>query len=485
MGTTLPRNKMCNSGEDGEKHSSPVFILKNMAHISKTTLYPNLWELCSFIAEVIGIGVKRAVYDNHKTFFECGYMPCIHDASKTFSATSVVKNLIVKAQERKLLPIFRVPNKPLNRISFMKNHSNESYLESAEDLIKYYLHFVRTHKRKKVLDARDMGVVYYNVELRMKKACENAWFGEKWNQYESEVISEYLEWCEEQAARKNFIDVVVWFLGDSFRKKCESHYEERFQKTEFRYNDVKGVLDKDFKEWSVEDKKKAFAVPFCGENPDNRNELYSLIFEKITREYKNLSNSGRKHPNLIIDQYTELGYVFGWQCRPAISGEAKQVLRVESDDKDLNNLSSKLNLLKIPKEVYDLQETDVFKSVKDDLEEKIKVKGMRDLFRSNIALIMGNIPENLAKQNPVTEINQLLDELESGSPKGKFGWQIMSRQFPIFGATGYICEKKWKPYIPYLRRMATKSRFMVLIKFGIHVLNVLSKFRKIPEVFGK
>lgn len=461
------------------------FILTYMAHMSKTTLYPNLWELCSFVAELIGIGVKRAVYDNHRTFYECGYMPYTQGSSNTNYAFDIVKNLIIKSQERGLLPKFRGPNRPLNYMGIMIDHTNESYLESAGDLIKYYLLFVRTHERKKRLDKQDMRIIYYNTELRMKIAHEMAWYGEKWNQYWAEVTCEYLELCEEQTARKNFIDVVVWFLGDLYREKCESHYEERFQKTELHYNDIKEVLNKNFKEWSAEDKKKAFAVPFCGENPDNRNELYSLIFEKTTHEYKELSNSGRKHPNLIIDQYTELGYVFGWQCRPAISSEAKQVLRMESDDKDLDSIVSKMNSLKIPKEVDDLTETDVFKSVKDDLREKIKVKGMSDLIRSNVALAMGTIPDDFAKQNPVTEINRALDELECGSREGKFAWQVISSQFPILGATGYICEKKWKPYIPYLRQMVAKPWFMVLAKFGIQVLNILSKFRKIPEFFGK
>lgn len=456
-----------------------------MAHMSKATLYPNLWELCSFVAEVIGIGAKRSVYDKHKTFYECGYMPYFRRDENAFCADDVVKNLIVKAQERGLLRKFRGPNKPLNYMGKMIDHTKESYLESAGDLIENYLRFVLTHERKKSFDKRDMRIIFCNVELRMIKANEWAWFGEKRRQFEAEVVSDYLEWCEEQTARKNFIDIVVWFLGDSFREKCESHYEKRFQKTELRYNDIKGVLNRNFKEWSVEDKKKAFAVPFCGESPDNRNKLYSLIFEKITREYKDLSNSGRKHPNLIIDQYTELGYVFGWQYRPAISSEAKQVLRMESDDKDLDNIVSKMNLLKIPKEVDDLTETDVFKSVKDDLREKIKVKGMSDLIRSNVALAMGTIPEDFAKQNPVTEINRALDELESGSREGKFGWQVISSQFPILGATGYICEKKWKPYVPYLRQIVAKPWFMVLAKFGIQVLNSLSKFRKIPEFFGK
>lgn len=457
-----------------------------MAHMSKTTLYPNLWELCSFVAELIGIGVKRAVYDNHKTFYECGYMPYTQGSSNTNYAFDIVKNLIIKSQERGLLPKFRGPNRPLNYMGITIDHTSESYLESAGDLIKYYLFFVRTHERKTRFDKRDMGIIYHNVELRMKSANEWVGFDEKWRQYEAEVISDYLEWCEEQTARKNFIDIVVWFLGDSFREKCESHYEERFQKTELRYNDIKGVLNRNFKEWGVEDKKKAFAVPFCGESPDNRNELlYSLIFEKITREYKDLSNSGRKHPNLIIDQYTELGYVFGWQCRPAISSEAKQVLRMESDDKDLDSLVAKFKSLRMPKEIDELTNDDVFKSVQDDLKDKIKVKGIGALIRSNVSMVMGNIPEDIAKQDPVAEINRGLDELESGSREGKFAWQVISSQFPILGATGYICEKKWKPYIPYLRQMVAKPWFMVLAKFGIQVLNILFKFRKIPEFFGK
>lgn len=461
------------------------FILTYMAHMSKTTLYPNLWELCSFVAEVIGIGVKRAVYDNHKTFYECGYMPYCRRDENAFFAADVVKNLIVKAQERGLLPKFRGANRPLNYMVKKIDHTNESYLESAGDLIKYYLLFVQTHERKKRLDKQDMRIIYYNTELRMKKANEWAWFGEKWGQFEAEVVSDYLEWCEEQTARKNFIDVVVWFLGDSFREKCESHYEERFQKTELRYNDIKGVLNRNFKEWSVEDKKKAFAVPFCGESPDNRNELYSLIFEKINREYKELSKGGRKHPNLIIDQYTELGYTFGWQCAPVIKEMTKQVLRMEPDDKDLDSLVAKFKSLRMPKEIDELTNDDVFKSVQDDLKDKIKVKGIGTLIRSNVSMVMGNIPEDIAKQDPVAEINRGLDELESGSREGKFGWQVISSQFPILGATGYICEKKWKPYIPYLRQMVAKPWFMVLAKFGIQVLNILSKFRKIPEFFGK
>ena len=448
--------------------------------MTKTTLYPNLWELCSFVAEVVGVGAKRAVYDNHKTFYECGYMPYYRRDENAFCAIDIVKNLIINAQKRRKIGQFRESNKPLNYMGIMIPHSKESYLESAGDLIKYYLLFVRTHERKKLLDKHDLGIIYYNVKLRMKNACENemAWFGEKWGRYETEVFGEYLEWCEEQTARKNFIEVVVWFLGESYREKCETLYDERFQKIELRYNDIKAVLDKNFKEWSVEDKKKAFAVPFCGENPDDRNELYSLIFEKITREYKDLSNSGRKHPNLIIDQYTELGYTFCWQCRPAISDEAKQVLRVDFDDKDLDNIVSKLSSLKIPKEVDDLTETDVFKSVKDDLREKIKVKGIGTLIRSNVSMVMGNIPEDIAKQDPVAEINRGLDELESGSREGKFAWQVISSQFPILGATGYICEKKWKPYIPYVRKLVQKSWFVVLLRFGIKVLNLFSKFKK-------
>lgn len=458
------------------------FILTYMAHMSKTTLYPNLWELCSFVAEVIGIGVKRAVYDNHKTFYECGYMPYCRRDENAFFAVDVVKNLIVKAQERGLLPKFRVANRPLNYMGNMIDHTNESYLESAGDLINYYLLFVRTHERKKRLDKQDRRIIFYNVELRMKKANEWAWFGEKWGQFEAGVVSDYLEWCEEQTARKNFIDIVVWFLGDSFREKCESHYEERFQKTELRYNDIKGVLNRNFKEWSVEDKKKAFAVPFCGENPDNRNELYSLIFEKITHEYKELSNEGRKHPNLIIDQYTELGYTFGWQCASVINDMTKQVLRMEPDDKDLDSLVAKFKSLRMPKEIDELTNDDVFKSLQDDLKDKIKVKGIGTLIRSNVSMVIGNIPEDIAKQDPVAEINRGLDELESGSREGKFAWQVISSQFPILGATGYICEKKWKPYIPYVRKLVQKSWFVVLLRFGIKVLNLFSKVKKIPEI---
>jgi hypothetical protein len=266
-------------------------------------------------------------------------------------------------------------------------------------------------------------------------------FDEKWNRCWAEVVSEYLEWCEEQTARKNFIEVVVWFLGKSYREKCESHYDERFQKTEYRYKDIKALLEKDLKEWDNDDKKKAFAVPFCGMKCESRNELYSLIFEKITREYKELSNGGRKHPNLIIDQYTELGYTFGWLCCPTYSNEAKQVMQMDPNEKDLDGLVAKVKLLKVPKEVDDLAESDAFNALKNDLKDKIKVKGMSDLIRSNIALAIEAIPEDIAKVNPIAELNKELDELERGTQDGKFFWQVISSQLPIFGATGYICEK--------------------------------------------
>lgn len=458
-----------------------------MANMTKTTLYPNLWELCSFVAEVVGVGAKRAVYDNHKTFYECGYMPYCRRDEKAFCAVDIVKNLIAKAQKRGKIGLFREYYKPLNYMGIMVPHSNESYLESAGDLIKFYLLFVRTHERKKRLDKHDLGIIYYNVELRIKNACENelAWFGEKWGRYEAEVFGEYLEWCEGQTARKNFIEVVVWFLGESYREKCETHYDERFQKSVYLYGDIKALLEKDLKNWDVEDKKKAFAVPFCGMNPECRNELYSLFFEKITREYRAISNCGRKHPNLIIDQYTELGYTFNWQCAPVINEMSKQVLRMDSDNKEVDSLVAKFKSLEIPKEIDELTDADVFKSVEDDLKNKIKVKGMGDLIRSNVALLMGNIPKNIAKQDPIAEINRELDDLENNSQEAKFAWQVISRQFPILGATGYICEKKWKPYIPYIRQVVSKPYFLIFLKFGIKVLNVLSKFQKIPEILGK
>lgn len=453
-----------------------------MPRNSKTTLYPNLWELCCFVAEVLGLGAKRAVYDNHKPFYECGYMPCFRCGEKAFCAIDVVKNLIIAAQERGKIGLFKEPNKFLNYIGVIINHSKESYLESAGDLIKYYLLFVRTHECKKRFDKLDMRITFHNVELRMKSAQEKEWFGEKWNQYWSEVVGEYLDWCEEQTARKNFIEVVVWFLGESYREKCESLYDERFQKTEYSYNDIKALLKRDLKEWNGEDKKLAFAVPFCGLNPENRNELYSLIFEKITREYKELSNGGRKHPNLIIDQYTELGYTFDWQCQPVLSNEAKQVLQMEPNDKDLDSLVARVRLLKIPNEVNDLAENDALISAKNNLKDKIKVKGMRDLIRSNIALAIKTVPKDITKQDPVVELNQYLDKLENGSQEGKFSWQVISSRYPILGATGYICEEKWKPYIPYVRQLIQKPWFMVLLRFGIKVLNLFSKFKKIPEI---
>lgn len=459
------------------------FILTYMAHMSKTTLYPNLWELCCFIAEVLGVGAKRAVYDNHKPFYECGYMPYTRRDKNAFCAIDVVKTLIACAQKRGKLGQFRESDRPLYYRGVEIKHSKDSYLESAKDLIWYYLCFVRLHRRKTRLDKQDMRIIFSNVQLRMRRDREWEWSGEKWDKYWAEVMSDYLEWCEEQEAREIFIETVVWFLGDSYRERCESHYDERFQETEYRYNDIKALLEKDLSEWNDDDKKKAFAVPFCGRDYENRDELYSLIFEKITREYRELSNGGRKHPTLIIDQYTELGYAFGWQCRPVLSNEAKRVLQMEPDDKDLDGFVAKLRLLKTPKEVDDLAENDVFNSVKDDLKDKIKVKGMGDLMRSNMALTIGTIPEDIAKQDPVAELNRVLDELESGSQEARFAWQVTASLFPILGATGYICEKKWKPYIPYVRQLAQKPWFIILLRFGIKVLNLFSKIKKIPEIW--
>ena len=456
------------------------FILTFMADMTKTTLYPNLWELCSFIAEVLGVGAKRSVYDNHKTFYECGYMPHNRRDKNAFCAVDIVKNLITIAQKRGKIGLFRESNEPWIYMSIELAPSRASYLESVGDLIRCYLVLVWIHERKKRIDRHDWGIIYHNVMLRMGRAHEMDLLGERWFQCQAEVINEYLDWCEEQTARKNFIEVVVWFLGKSYREKCEALYDERFQKTEYRYSDIKALLEKDLNKWDVDDKKKAFAVPFCGMSYERRNELYSLVFEKITHDYKALSSSGRKHPNLIIDQYTELGYTFGWQCVPVISETSKQVLRMEPDDKDLDSIVAKIKSLKIPKEIDDLAETDEFKAVKDDLKGKIKVKGMGSLIRSNIAKAVGCIPKDIAKQDPIAEINRALDELEKGSREGKFGWQVISHQFPVFGATGYICEKKWKPYIPYIRQVVSKPYFVVFIKFAISIFNVLSKFRKIP-----
>ena len=223
-----------------------------------------------------------------------------------------------------------------------------------------------------------------------------------------------------------------------------------------------------------------------GLSPEIREQLYSEILDKIAHNYKKMTQGGKTHPNVIIDQYTELGRSFHWMLKSKLDDNAKMILRAEKSDSDefcfLDKVKSSFS-----KEINELKNNDggISGNEFQGLDEDLYLKGNGACIRKAIFKLVKTVPKDIAKQDPITEIERGLDILEENSNESRFAWQTISAAFPFLGATGYLCRKKLLPYIPAIRKVVKKPAFSRFLIIGIKAINLLSKYKKIPEFWKR
>ncbi len=450
---------------------------------TKISLFPNMWELCCFIGTVIGlknVKVKRYVWENRKTFYKRGYMP-----NPIKQATEILVTVIDAAHKEEDFPLFRAQScelqtYPYNRLGISLDMS---YKESASNFIQMYL-TVLLNYRSKNLCQDEFKIIWRNTFLRHPEISSfNSYNFEK---FYRETLESYIVFREEKNARKIFIDLVIWYLGQDYREKCEQVYDKLFSKTEINCNQIKNLINKNDCDWTIEDEKIAFSIPFMGSSPEIREQLYSEILDKVARNYKKMTQGGKTHPNVIIDQYTELGRSFHWMLISKLDDNAKMILRAEKSDSDefcfLDKVKSSFS-----KEINESKNNDggISGNEFQGLDEDLYLKGNGACIRKAIFELVNTASKDIAKQNPITEIERGLDILEENSNESRFAWQTISAAYPFLGATGYLCRKKLLPYIPAIRKVVKKPAFSRFLIIGIKAINLLSKYKKIPEFWKR
>lgn len=410
---------------------------------------PNMWELCKFLAVVLHVSGKPNPWDNRKTFDRCGYMP-LYGGKEGFGAVDVVKEIIKKAQSKGKLGVY-------------PEGSSESYEDLAKSFVDRYVFFVKSFKQEtKICFGTDRTAIRYFMDCRLKQcALDGTIYCEKFDYLIALACRDVLQWKEWIAVRKGCIDLVVWYLGEQFRSRCEEQYNKQFQGTLFSSEDYAELLKKDVKKWDERDKALAFSVPFCGQNWETRTKLYGDIFELMTRHAERLGNNGSKHTNLWIDQYTELGYSFGWHTERSLNDGVKQVLRNQPmDDSDKKELKSTLNRLMPPKIqvcIQNIVDSWPQPSKSDDFVKMTNRKGIAAVISNLMLKAMKTAPKDAVHQIPDDWHKQLIDiadKMESPSDRDvKNFFNLIADNIGVFGGTGDKVKDYLMQYMPNVREM--------------------------------
>lgn len=454
---------------------------------SKYALFPNLWEFLNLIASVLGLGTKATIWGNNKTFYESGFLP-IESQNGDVNAVDVLKHTIDVAQKKSKLNRFR---KGFWRSVWGYGHekSGESYEQLAKACIYDYVGWIRAYKPNMRFRFNEFRCVYEEYISRCKakgNGAVNTYNPFYFNNPEFlNVLSEYIDWRKGQDIRKACINIICNFLGEDFQKKCEAKYDELFQSTYFASNDYQQLLKKDLKEWTLQDKTLAFSIPFSGLSQNEKYRLYSEVLERIVSNPDRFARNGSKRPNKWIDQFTELGYSFGWMEDKKLDDTAKQVLRKEKSKKE--------KFEKLKSLVFNSETSELVDSVKEefgsDLEKyresiagTLLVKGSGRQINHVLSELSHQIPKDSIHQIRngfvIKEILRELNVLSSDSYESHLMWRATSKYYPFLGSTGYLCKQRLLPHIPRIRDFIQRHPKMIelLLMMIVSIYSVKNKF---------
>ena len=450
---------------------------------SKYALFPNLWEFLNLIASVLGLGTKATVWGNNKTFYESGFLP-IESQNGDVNAIDILKHIVDVAQKKGKLNRF---HKDVWRSiwGFGYEKSGTSYEQLAKACIYDYVGWIRAYKPNMKIRLNEIRCVYEEYINRCKAKGNDAvnvynpfYFN---NPEFLNVLSEYIDW----RIRKACINIICNFLGEDFQKKCEVKYDELFQSTQFASNDYQQLLKKDLKEWTLQDKALAFSIPFSGLSQNEKYRLYSEVLERIVCNRDRFACNGSTHPNIWIDQFTELGYSFGWMEDKKLDDIAKQVLRKEKSKKE--------NFEKLQSLVINSETSELVDAVKEefgsDLEKNresiagtLLVKGSERQINHVLSELSHQLPKDAIHQIRsgfvVKEILRELDILSSDSYESHLMWRATSKYYPFLGSTGYLCKQRLLPHIPRIRNFIQKHPKMIelLLMMIVSIYSIKNKF---------
>ena len=436
----------------------------------KYTLFPNLWEFLNLIASVLGLGTKATVWGNNKTFYESGFLP-IENANGDVNAVDILKHIVQEAQRKRKLDKFH--NGIWRSIWwFQRGVEGLSYEQLARNCIYDYIGWIRSYKPNMRIHASEICSIYGEYLRRcIAKGKETVNVDNLFcfnNPEYLNVLSEYIEWRKGQDIRKACINIICNFLGENFRIKSEAKYDELFQNTMFSPSDYQNLITKDLKNWTSQDKALAFSIPFSGFSQEEKYRLYSEVFDRIVSNPDRLARNGSRHPNKWIDQFTELGYSFGWMEDKKVDDTSKLVLRREKSEKEK---FGKIELLANNSEISELFDA-VKKELYSDLEKNreplaqaILVKGSGQHFKNILSELPHQLPKDAIHQirsgHAIGEILKALDVLSSNSYDSHLMWRATSKYYPFFGSTGYLCKQRLQTFIPRIRGFIQKHPKMV------------------------
>ena len=454
---------------------------------SKYALFPNLWEFLNLIATVLGLGTKATVWGNNKTFYESGFLP-IESQSGDVNAVDILKHIVDVAQKKGKLNRFR-KDAWRSIWGFGYEKSGTSYEQLAGLCIYDYIGWIRHYKSIMKIRFNEFRCVYEEYISRCKAKgndAVNAYNPFYFNNPEFlNVLGEYIEWRKGQDVRKACINIICNFLGEDFRKKCEAKYDELFQSTLFLLSDYQNLITKDLKSWSKQDKALAFSIPFSGLAQNEKYRLYSEVFDRIVCNRDRFACNGSTHPNIWIDQFTELGYSFGWMEDKKLDDIAKQVLRKEKSKKE--------NFEKLQSLLINSETSELVDSVKEefgsDLEKyresiagTVLVKGSGRQINHVLSELSHQLPKDSIHQIRsgfvVKEILRELDILSSDSYESHLMWRATSKYYPFWGSTGYLCKQRLLPYIPRIKNFIQKHPKMIklLLMMIVSIYSIKNKF---------
>lgn len=453
----------------------------------KNALFPNLWEFLNLIASVLGLGTKATVWGNNKTFYESGFLP-IENANGDVNAVDILKHIVKEAQRKRKLGKFH--NGIWRSIWwFQRGDKGLPYEQLARDCIYDYIGWIRSYKSNMKIRSNEIWSIYEEYIRRCKakgngvvKECDIFYFN---NPEFLNVFREYIEWRKAQDIRKACINIICNFLGENFRNKCEAKYDELFQDTMFSPSDYQNLIKKDLKSWTNQDKALAFSIPFSGFSQEEKYRLYSEVLDRIVSNPDRLARNGSRHPKKWIDQFTELGYSFGWMEDKKLDDTSKLVLRREKSKKEK---FGKLESLVIDSEASEMIES-VKKELGSDLEKyresiagAVLVKGSGQQINHVLSELSHQFPKDALHQIRsgcvINEILRALDVLSSDSYESHLMWRTTSKYYPFLGSTGYLCKQRLLPYIPRIKSFIQKHPKVIelLLIMIVSIYGVKNKF---------
>lgn len=417
-----------------------------MALQNKKALFPNLWELCEYVAEVLGVGFKT-VREKNNSLYSRGYLRVLGDGRNP-GAVGILQGVFHKACNQKKI--------------------REAYGDKdCEAFFNRYLRLVSAYHKifhPHGVRLKSAHIGYFNVE-------DPCWFYSFMDAAECDMeisvkqlvvslVSHFLESPSEVYS----IIALQTELGQKYGGVCEEAYEKCFSATLFHASDYYALLQKGGSCWDDADDKIAFALPFSGLL--NREYCFGIILDNLIKSYK-ANKARKKRTSSLIDAYAHLGYMLNWMPTGNFDAAKKMPDTLEESAVSLDDILDGEGRQKFEDVAKEIEASESTIKVAKDI-AGIKFFGFLLKKTMDSMALLVPPPEEAKRQLETTDFKQMLDSLCVDSPQNNYIWMKLAETFWFLGSTGDVLRDRLKPILEKVSAIFDDEKMKVLLRMLLH-----------------